>query len=168
MGLITAPSLRTRFIDNTPHNAVSFTYDWSTDTPRSQNLGGVIFQGSSYRFNVTTLNNPAATNLPILKSLQFSQSFTGVDDSGNTVDGSLYVYVPSAGQFIRLAQPTEVSPSTNVKILTGIIPLLSNTPTEIIFAKGVDGGGMLHGIFNATLFDDYLPSYITSGISPTP
>jgi hypothetical protein len=140
------------------HYSVSFEYNFDLDPIVQCNLGGVSFLGSVYMFNILSARSPAAFNLPDFKTLQFSQTFEFGTDSE---DGALIVYVPSSGQLVQLGTTGYQGAGDNtVTSLCGVIPIVSNAPTQIMFGKAVNPlAETLGGRLIATLFDFSLPPY---------
>ena len=146
------------------HYSVQFQYNWTGDAPKPQNLGGVAFTGSVYVFDILAARTPA--NFPPMRSLQFSETYELEADSE---DGSLIIYVPSSGQVIRIASqgPTGTSgtPLNTMSAISGVIPIISNFPTQIQFGKEVNSAsGVLHGQLIASLFDFKIAPYLNEGV----
>ena len=167
MGIIIPPSLlplQSAIPGKAQRNVVRFGYDFSTDTPAPQNLGGYSFIGSVYELNVSSIRNLYAVLNPF-KSLQFVQTYKNetVDQS----DGQLIIYVESTGQMMFFGIDPTIGGSTSAGAasVTAAIPIVSAMPTIISFGKEqASSGGALTGKIRATLFDFDLSPYVTTGV----
>ena len=135
-------------------------------SPVPQNLGGVSFTGSVWLLDISAVKTPA--NFPPMRSLQFCQTY---QSQGDADDGALIVYVPSSGQVVRLASPGPLLTRTNPDVslidsLSGIIPIVSNPPTQIWFGKEQNASvTAITGVLTATLFDFKIEPYTISGVT---
>jgi hypothetical protein len=145
------------------HYAVSFQYNWTGDAPIPQNLGGINFTGSIYVVDMSAVKTPA--NFPPMRSLQFTETYEAEPDNE---DGTFIVYVPSSGQVARLSSGgvgDQIAGYVNqITSLSGVIPIISNAPTQIQFGKEINAASAtLHGMLTATLFDFKMPPYLNNG-----
>jgi hypothetical protein len=160
MGLLLAPSLvSVAGQENKNKHCVSFNYDWTTDAIKSVNIGGLFFQGSSYVFDVSSLQAPA--NLPALKSMQICAEFNAIESQ---VDGELVIVTSGIGQVIRLGALPQIS-TTGRSIITAVLPIVTNSPTKITFAKQANSLTAMCGNMQVSLFDFNISPYISTNYS---
>jgi hypothetical protein len=146
------------------HYGVQFEYDFAGDTILPCNVGGVNFSGSVYPFDILSVRSSA--NLPTMKSMAISQSF--LIDVDSSLGGQLIIAVASSGMVNRIGAPALNSTgmdltATSAAIVTGVLPIVGNAPTQIQFGKEVNGDGSLSGKLTICMFTFELHSYIYSG-----
>lgn len=147
--------------------AASFSYDFLNDPINPISAGGFVSTGSSVDFNSLNLG-PAAVNLPPFKSMQFTASFEGSGASPYVVPGQLFVVVQGTGQIISIVPEMVVESTTigtYISTVSGCIPIVANSPTNIQFLKTIDSApvSLPSGKLQATFFTFDLPAYISQG-----
>lgn len=143
-------------------HAVSFSYSFSGDTSAPIVLGALQLTGSSYTLDTSQLSS---ANIESIKTLQVSATFPRT--ANNELIGGLFIYSSVSGQIITL-NPLCLNPAVYAGeqgIICATVPIVTGSPSRIVFAKQDNNTGALLGDMMVTAFDFELPPFINTGFS---
>jgi hypothetical protein len=168
---------------NNKRYAISFTFDFTDEVGVPLTVqGSELFYGASFTISpLTFVGNNA--NLPPFKSLLFTLRFDGQGTTTAPVgptdpgvaDGPFYINVPSTGQthvfgmdLSNAQQRAKSFPSSVNNIwyyITGAIPIVSLSNSELVFTKQVDpqAAETMSGTVWGTLITDDVQPFISHG-----
>lgn len=148
-----------------PRRALTFSYDFSTDAIVPVSIAGLNFSGTQFTIDFSAFQN--AKNFGAIRSLQINALFAvGFEAaSARFFDGGLYIFSPASGQLSMLGYDLpnpQITLTADIQVVghvSAVIPVVTNTPTILQFAKSQADDAIMYGSINVTAFDFDLPAY---------